>query len=254
MITFLEKLGLSEKEAKVYLAALELGASPVHKIAKEAGVNRATTYFILESLSKLGLISSYEKDKKAFFSAESPKYLEKYLEIKEQELKSSRTELKNLMPELEAIHNAVDKKPVVRFFEGKEGIEAIEDELYELTEKGSTIYTMANLDDVYSAFPDYSKDRSKIRINKGIHLKQIYNSKQGAIRKKYDKKSLRSSRFVPREKYPIDISFNIIPGKAVRIVTYKEGLNGISIRNPLIANSLKTLFEMAWETADKYNK
>ena len=31
-------LGLAEKEAKVYLAALELGKSPVQKIAEKAGL------------------------------------------------------------------------------------------------------------------------------------------------------------------------------------------------------------------------
>ena len=39
----LQKIGLSEKEAKVYLAALELGQASVQNIARKAEVNRATT-------------------------------------------------------------------------------------------------------------------------------------------------------------------------------------------------------------------
>ena len=36
----LQEIGLNEKEAKVYLATLELGQSVVQDIAKKAGVNR----------------------------------------------------------------------------------------------------------------------------------------------------------------------------------------------------------------------
>ena len=61
------ELGLSEKEASVYLASLELGASSVQKISQQAKINRATTYVIIESLSKKGLMSTMEKAGKIFF-------------------------------------------------------------------------------------------------------------------------------------------------------------------------------------------
>lgn len=72
MISTLIKLGLSEKEAKVYLAALELAQDSAQNIAKKAGVNRPTTYVILEKLMKLGLANTLEENKKTLFVAESP--------------------------------------------------------------------------------------------------------------------------------------------------------------------------------------
>ena len=57
----LQQIGLTEKEAKVYLAALELGEKAVQVIAQKAGVNRATTYFILESLIEKGLQRAINK-------------------------------------------------------------------------------------------------------------------------------------------------------------------------------------------------
>ena len=53
----LQELGLSEKEARVYLALFELGPSVVSGLAKKAGINRSTTYVILETLAKRGLVS-----------------------------------------------------------------------------------------------------------------------------------------------------------------------------------------------------
>jgi|SRR3989344_829968 len=60
----LQALGLSEKEAKVYLAALVLGPDTVQNIAKKAGINRPTAYLQIESLKEKGIISEVEKDKK----------------------------------------------------------------------------------------------------------------------------------------------------------------------------------------------
>ena len=50
----LQDLGLSEKEAKVYLTALEMGAETAQNIAKKANVNRATTYVQIDSLKAKG--------------------------------------------------------------------------------------------------------------------------------------------------------------------------------------------------------
>ena len=50
-------LGVDEKEAKVYLSALEIGSSPVSEIAVKAKMNRVTTYGFLEKLVKKGMVS-----------------------------------------------------------------------------------------------------------------------------------------------------------------------------------------------------
>ena len=71
----LQQLGLSDKEAKTYLASLELGPVSVQEIAKKSGLKRPTVYFAIEQLIKMGLMSSFEKGKKRYFSAESPERL-----------------------------------------------------------------------------------------------------------------------------------------------------------------------------------
>ena len=63
----LKKLNFSDKEARVYLALLELGEAPVQHISEKAKVNRATTYVVLEALQKRGVVTTIEKDKKVIF-------------------------------------------------------------------------------------------------------------------------------------------------------------------------------------------
>lgn len=55
----LKQLGFSDKEAKVYMASLELGPDTAQEIAKKAGVNRTTTYVIIEKLIKKGKKRSF---------------------------------------------------------------------------------------------------------------------------------------------------------------------------------------------------
>ena len=52
----LENLGLSEKEAEIYLALLELGTGTVVEVAKKSGVKRPTAYLVLDELKKMGYI------------------------------------------------------------------------------------------------------------------------------------------------------------------------------------------------------
>ena len=113
----LKKLGLSEKESKVYLAALELGTSTVQELAKKSGVNRATTYIQVESLRKRGLMSLVDNANKTLFVAERPQRILEILEKKKESIESLENTFSKLMPEFEAIYNVKMDKPRVRFYE-----------------------------------------------------------------------------------------------------------------------------------------
>ncbi len=102
MITQLKAAGLSDNEAKVYLAMLELGPAPVQEIAAKAGVNRPTAYVQIEALKKKHLASTQARGKKTFFIAETPENLESLLNKEGVELEARRAELLKAMPELAA--------------------------------------------------------------------------------------------------------------------------------------------------------
>jgi sugar-specific transcriptional regulator TrmB len=56
------QLGLSEKEAAVYLALLSLGKGTVTSITRKAGINRTTGYDILNALATKGIVSISGKE------------------------------------------------------------------------------------------------------------------------------------------------------------------------------------------------
>src|SRR3989344_7665668 len=121
----LQRTGLDERGAKVYLAALELGPSPVQKIAARAGIPRATVYLVLSDLQGKGLITTYDEGKKTFFVAESPSQLELLVERREAEFKAQKEAIKNLVPELISRGQFEQGgRPMVKYYEGPNAVKS----------------------------------------------------------------------------------------------------------------------------------
>ncbi|MBL7057957.1 hypothetical protein ISS03_01345 [Patescibacteria group bacterium] len=248
----LMQLGLSEKEASVYLAALQLGVSTVQKIALEARINRATTYVIIESLSKKGLMSDVEKDGKTYYSAEDPANLTRLLQKQKKEIDDKEKTLQLMLEELNVLYRTTGDRPVVRFFEGVEGTKTIRSELFKM--KSKQTYGTTILDELYKAFPKHDEEMTKKRIKKGIESKVIYTSSQGKVADATSKSKLREARFVPYEFFgDTGTSITIFDNK-ISIMTYKNRPGGILIEDKNIAEFMKKLFELAWEGSSKYNK
>lgn len=242
----LEELGLAEKEAKVFLASLELGSGAVQEIAKKADINRATTYVIIEKLMKKGLMSSVEKGKKTYFQTEDPKRLLKLLEEQEEGLKRKEEEFKKYLPELETLFNIAEEKPKVRFFEGKEGLIAIQKDI--LRSKFDSLVEFIPLDESYKIFPPSEKNRHHQALK--IPQKLIYSSKTNNIVPKDD---FTESRMIPSEKFPFSAEV-VIYGDKVALASLEGKLIGVIIESKGVADSLKTIFNLAWEAAEKYQK
>ena len=94
----LQLLGLSEKEAKLYLNALELGTFSVMGIANKSGLKRPTCYLILDELVKKGLVSMAPRVKKILYMVESPDALIRQAE-------EHVLIIKKLAPQLHEIYN-----------------------------------------------------------------------------------------------------------------------------------------------------
>ena len=106
----LQHLGYSEKEARIYLALLELGTSPASTIARFLSENRITIYSVLKVLVKKGLILESKKNTIQVYTALAP-------EILIEQERSKYEQLKNSLPELLSLMNTHTTKPRVTFYE-----------------------------------------------------------------------------------------------------------------------------------------
>lgn len=246
MLNQLKNIGLTDNEAKVYLAMLELGPASVQEIAAKAGINRPTAYFQIESLKKHALVSIHNKGNKQVFMAESPEQLEHIIETEKKTIEQKQDELKKILPDLVSMFSASDTKPVVRYFEGKEGLVRMQDILLKSGVK--QVLGMSSLDDLGKVFPQHGDSYVPQRVKKKIHSRFIYTSSQGPILKAGDKKVLRESRFIPKEKMPFTSDLTIF-GNSVAIAALKNKPTGIIIEHPEVAESFRSLFEFTWSLA-----
>ncbi len=242
-------LGLSEKEAGVYLALLELGKRTVSPIARSSNINRTTVYDILSSLTAKGLVSVSGKEPLQEYVAESP---DKILDLVKLEIEKKQKDLKQaegVIPELKSMHNVADR-PKVRFYEGTAGVE----EVYEDTlTSHETIRAYANVNEMHAALPDYFPKYYKRRTNKGIHIRAIIPSNEaGKERADKDKEEARESALVPENKVYFSPEINIYDNK-VMIASWKEKL-GIIIESKEIAEAMKTIYELAWKESKRLEK
>ena len=121
----LRKLGLTDKEVKVYLAGLELGPSPVQKIAERAKISRPTTYEIIKKLEGKGLFTEVKQKKKRAFTAQSPERILGILRTQKREIEEKEREFIRIIAALEAKYSK--EKEGIKVFKGKEGMRALEE-------------------------------------------------------------------------------------------------------------------------------
>jgi len=243
------KLGLSDKEAKVYLASLELGPATVQIIANKAGVNRATTYVVIESLMEMGLMSTYDEGKKTFFTAEAPERLLEYLKNQESEVQEKIDLLQERLPELKSLISITAEKPTVKYYEGYEGLETVRMDFVNSLDTGDVIYAFVPIDDyIKSGLKEKGIDITKKRVNKNIKMKVIYTSKNGR-QQDYEEKegiNLKEYLYIDYEKYPFSGGMNIY-GDKILMIDYKGKMGGVVIENATLANTLRCLSRCIWD-------
>lgn len=175
-ISVFKKLNLSDKEIKVYLKLLESGASSVRALAESTGLNRGTTYDILKRLQEIGLASYFHSETKQRFIAEDPEKLIQVIKTREEELAKAKQKITEIIPVLKSLQEKGGNRPVTKLYEGKSGIKFILDDVLAAVSGEKTkeyyIYSATKAsDDVNSAYPNFTKERIKRKINvKAISL------------------------------------------------------------------------------------
>lgn len=239
MIDQLMKLGYSEGEAKVYVAALELGETSVARIAEKAKLERTTVYGFLDGLKKRGLIGISQKGKKTVYVAENPKKLRGEIDEKWKLVET-------LLPELLSITNAISQKPTVRFFDTKEGIIDIYRETLEYPSQTINIWMSSPWFDVGDYFRDIYLPT---RIEKGILLKAIIPKNDETIPfAKDDEKSLRETRMTDSDNITADIV--MYGDRSIAIISYSES-TAIVIESKPLHDTLRVAFEAHWQLLSK---
>lgn len=233
-------VGLNEREAKVYLALLELGEAKLAEICKKSQIKRSTVYDMLELLKKRGLVSQTRLKKRPIYYAENPAKMLETLEIK-------RKSLEEAMPELISVMNLLDKKPKMRYFEGIEAVlEIFEDTLrYPDSEILSWFpYPYLNPGDDY-----FQKHYNPERERKKIWMRVLApdTPENRAASERMSKKLVVTKIISAKTFSNFDIEIKIYGNTKIGIISYAEDL-GIIIESKKIFDGFRAIFEGMWSS------
>ena len=243
LVEDLIEVGLSENEAKVYIALLELGASTTGPIIKKSGLYRVIVYDTLNKLMKLGLVNYSLKRNRKQFEAENPKQI---LEL----IKNKEITAKRLVENLQKINIEKPYEQGASVYEGWRGVQAAQENYFKEMKKGEGEYVMVGasrqlhkkLDDFFNYFHER---RSKI----GIPAKLLFNEnnrKFGNLKKRYKPVQI---RFMPKK--IITPSWVSTYKDMVLIGVAEDNPMAFFIKNKAVAESYRQYFYFMWEQSQK---
>ncbi len=241
-ITVLKKLGLNDKEIKIYLGLLEYGSISVRGLAEITGLNRGTVYDILKKLQDVGLVSFYHSSTKQKFVAEDPDKIMQLIEAQEKELKKTKSTCADLIPELKSLQDKGGFKPATKLYEGKKGLKFILDDVLSSVSKRKNkeyyAYSATKVsEDINASYPDFTKKRIKNKIS----VKAISLAKGGTT------SGLDERRWIGTDEEKATFVL-IYAGKCAFISRDAKGSPvGVIIENQMIYDTQKIIFLSLWK-------
>lgn len=238
----LQDLGLTAEEANVYLTVLELGGSFASTIARKAKIPRVNCYYVLESLRKRGLITSNLKGNVKFFVAEPPQVL-----INQIEERLEQAEL--LLPELLSITNTLAFKPIIRSYEGLEGIKSILDQTLEAE---SEVLGYTHLEALGELLPDYLPTYTQKLVKRHIKTRFLSPSTDKArqfIQRFYPKnypEELVEILFVNPKEFNFENQISIYDNAVAILSLNPDELMGMHIESPVYARTERAIYNLSW--------
>ena len=247
----LKGIGLSDKEIDLYLAGLRSGKATAQQLAESSQIKRATVYFIVDSLKKQGLINQTFKNRKKVFEMSPP---EKFLKIVKKEktrIQKQERDIMKIVSNLKAMAKKPELSTDVKLYEG---YESTMDILIELGKTKKPTYSF------YSShfFPIEDYEKIKKTIAEFNKVKRMAKSKLYVITDYLPLTSkffpladedIREFRFLPRGiKLPamVDVSDD-----KVTLTSVQGDYNCIVIQNITIAETLKIMHNIIWESLKK---
>lgn len=241
----LQEIGLSEGEAKVYLALLRLGSTKTGALAKEASVSSSKVYKILDRLMKKGLAGFVKKGDVKFYNALEPKRVLEFIDEKEAELKKKKELIRKILPDLE-LESRSNKKSIATLYEGTKGImNFYRNILYEL-KRGEQYYVIGagygTTPSIMPFFESYHRDR----IKKGIIVNMLANhdTKETLVPPTRIKSKV---RFLPQ--YLFTNMTILFYREKVFIIIWTKEPTAVLITSKDAVKSFKAYFDTFWRIA-----
>ncbi|WP_294433608.1 TrmB family transcriptional regulator [uncultured Victivallis sp.] len=241
----LERLDLKGRQAKVYLALLQLGSASAIEIAKYTKLKHPTVYDVLDLLREKQLVCETVSGRRRLFSPEDPARLA--------EIENRRKEaLDAVLPDLYALYRGGEKRPRVHYYEGAEGGEALRSALLNVKAK-EYFYFGAVREMLKLSTPECEAEYVRQRIRRGIWSWSIRNRAREMPEEEYmrpGEKNLRHVRYFPRA-ISDNISGLYLFDRTVAIASGLKENYTVFLESEELFILMKSLWQCMWEISEE---
>lgn len=244
--SLLEKIGLTQTEAAVYLAALSRPHVSAAELAEVTSLKRPRIYHALETLGAKGLVAKIGSSKTARFRAEQPEQLKTILKRKEIEIQGLEKRVEKALPLFPSSGDVPLRMGDLEYFHGHEGLR----NLLELVMKqqGDIVYAINPSFDIIRKAVDmsYGVFYLEERAKRGIKTKSIWQDFPNDKKVENHKKYLREMRVAPKQTLgDIRTSINIFDNSVI-LVNFLPELFGVHIKSHDYTQTMKALWQALW--------
>jgi sugar-specific transcriptional regulator TrmB len=253
MIELLKTIGLTDGEAKVYLALHELKESTVGPISKKSNVSYSKVHIILDKLIKKGLCSHILIKKVTHYKAAHPSRIIEYLNNKQVEIEKQKKDSQKLIERLiQNVNESADNEKL-ELFEGYEGLKTVYLEGLAKMKANDYIYVLGGSLGIYTnekSYKTFFEQINRIRQEKKIKYKIIFNKNLKKNTNVTNWSTLKNTevRYL-LENTPASVN---IHANRVLIIYWTESIpKTFLIESSIVANSFRMYFEAIWSIAKK---
>jgi HTH-type transcriptional regulator, sugar sensing transcriptional regulator len=238
LIKLLGNTGFTEKEARIYLALLELGKGDVSDIAKASDLKRSIIYVLLEGLMKRGYVSELPNQKINTYQAIDPSVILG-------QLKSVAKNFSEMLPIFRTLHNKGGKRPKIVYHETKEGIWRTYQEMNQAKEA----FFISSYDRIDKIFPGAIKEWMDLYKKGTISLRARHLVANNPFDLETMRKFIEADqevRYLPEIKeFSMDLT---LYKNKLAITSLEKDFFIVIIESAELVNSIRPIFEIAWKS------
>lgn len=240
-----ENLGLSEKEARVYLALLELGNASAFNISLKSTLKRPTTYVILEQLMQKGFVLKLPRSRKHSFQAIPP---ERCFSLASERLNFTA----DLLPELKALQKGTEEKTSISYFKGIDGFKEAYDRILKNKQEITSVAFYAHQQNVSPELKKFWDELEKQFVRQKISRKVIIPhdiSITNYLDQVATENNNISLKALLADKFNSDVSIEVYDN--MTILASHKYMQASLIQDANVARTMTQIFNIVWDLVEK---
>lgn len=253
VLEYLEQLGLSKVEAKLYLLLLKKGPMTVSELAFAASLNRTALYSYVTALLEKGIIAEVKRQAGKKLKATEPDNLHYLIDNQIENLRVLDGKFPDILKTINTnlIRCTNNEKADVHYYRGRKGLETIIDEV--LRTKVLRVYV--NLSEAANFFlpSDFDIYDRALKRNKSLKIYELIGDKPDEVINFNLSETAKSGRYFYKF-LPSDIglfAITFIYDNKVAILNVKNDMCGVIFYNSDYYHNSKKLFDFIWKMLPK---